>query len=106
MIKVLITALLLCAQAVFADKIELYDVGAYNVTSTSVDIGWTCNAPCRAFVKGDITNAPGEQSLDYTEHRQHIAGLLPGTEYRYKIEASLESGDTIITYELHFRTLP
>ncbi|MFA5127289.1 MAG: hypothetical protein WC465_04840 [Patescibacteria group bacterium] len=89
-----------------ADKIELYDVGAYDVTSTSAVIGWTCNAPCRGFYKGDITNAPGETSLDYTTHRQHVEGLLPDTEYRYKIEASLESGDTIITYELRFKTLP
>lgn len=91
---------------VFADKIELYNVGAYNITSTSAEIGWTCNAPCTGFYKGDINNAPGEQSLDYTTHRQPVSGLLPDTEYHYKIEAALESGDTIITYDLKFKTLP
>jgi len=105
-IKIALLTLALLSTPAIADKIELYNVGAYDVTSTSASIGWTCNAPCRGFFKGDITNAPGEQSLDYTTHRQPVGNLLPDTEYHYKIEASIESGDTIITYDLHFRTKP
>jgi len=80
---------------------------AVNITKTSADINWITNEPADSQVEYwsiPVEMTPLDERL-VTEHNVQLTGLMPATEYHYKVWTRDEAGNLTVSEEDSFTTL-
>lgn len=86
------------------------EVSAIDIVATKVRITWTVSENATGQTEYGPTQAYGqlsikEESFTYATHIQGIAGLLPDTEYHYRVHSETMSGEMLVSEDFTFSTL-
>lgn len=84
-------------------------VSATPTGPTDAEITWTVSVPATGQVEYGVGDAldlrsTREDSYEYSTHTQGLAGLEPGTRYRFRVRSSDREGREVVSGILSFQT--
>jgi hypothetical protein len=90
------------------NPLEISNVTAVNVTSTSATITWTTNNAANSQVMYGTTLSLGSSTTlnaaNVTSHSQVLTGLSPATLYHFKVKSQETDGEPVISADHQFLT--
>jgi hypothetical protein len=97
-------------EAVEGGPLVLVSIRAVAITATSAILSWYTFGPADSQADYGTDDSYGTTTpLDagqVTAHRVPLTGLTPDTEYHYRVRSSNAEGDTAVSTDHVFRTLP